>query len=111
MANIKRINLLSNVEVIDLYARPDFNDDERELYFTLNEQEQIILNSYTTINTQLYFILQLGYFKAKQQFFKCFATAQYDIKFILKHHLKKTNLHYHQYLSLVIILKSNNKTF
>ena len=90
MANIKRINLLSNVEVTDLYARPDFNDDEKALYFTLNEQEQTILNSYTTINTQLYFILQLGYFKAKQQFFKfSFATVKHDVKFILKNHFKK----------------------
>lgn len=91
MKKTKRINLLSDVEVADLYARPDFNDEERELYFSLTEQEQTILNSYTELNTQVYFILQLGYFKAKQQFFKfTFATVQDDIKFILKSYFKKS---------------------
>ena len=90
MTNIKRINLLSDDEVTDLYARPDFNNDERKLYFTLDEQEQIILNGYTNIKMQLYFILQLGYFKAKQQFFKfTFALVKEDVKFILKNHFKK----------------------
>ena len=37
--NKKRIDLLPQAEIDDLYERPIFNDEERLLYFTLNEKE------------------------------------------------------------------------
>ena len=67
--NNKRIDLLSPAEIEDLYVRPVFNDEERLLYFTLNEQETCAAMNYSNERTRLYFILQLGYFKAKQRFF------------------------------------------
>jgi len=71
MGATKRIQLLSDSEIADVYNRPDFNDDERELYFSVNEEREIdLLNRYSNIKTCVYFILQLGYFKAKQQFYK-----------------------------------------
>ncbi|MCP4049434.1 MAG: DUF4158 domain-containing protein [bacterium] len=36
---IKRIHLLSETEVADLYAQPKFSTNEQELYFTLNKSE------------------------------------------------------------------------
>lgn len=84
MPNIKTISLLSEVEINDLYARPDFNNDERKLYFTINECERDILNHYSSIRTRLYFTLQLGYFKAKQQFFKfTFEDVRWDVEYLL----------------------------
>lgn len=104
--NIKRINLLSETELTDLYARPAFNSDEQELYFTLTEQEQIILNHYTDLNTKVYFILQLGYFKAKQQFFKFdFAEISNDIQFIIKTYFKETKIVLSGFLSRDYIAK------
>ncbi len=64
--NKKRIDLLSPVEIEDLYSRPTFNDEERFLYFTLNKEEISSAMNYSNERTRLYFILQLGYFKAKQ---------------------------------------------
>ena len=69
MANKKRIDLLSQAEIDDLYARPVFNHEERHLYFSLAQEEIPVATQYSNERTQLYFILQLGYFKAKQQFF------------------------------------------
>ena len=69
MENSKRIHLLSNTEVEELYARPKFNAHEQRLYFTLSKPEQAALARHTNTKTCVYFIFQLGYFKAKQQFF------------------------------------------
>jgi len=67
--NKKRIDLLPQAEIDDLYERPIFNDEEKLLYFTLNENEIVTAERYGNVRTKLYFILQLGYFKAKQQFY------------------------------------------
>lgn len=67
----KRIHLLSDSEKNELYARPEFNAEERELYFSLAQNEYDLLqNYYSNTKTRVFFILQLGYFKAKYQFFK-----------------------------------------
>lgn len=58
----KRVQLLPDIEIADLYAIPEFNHSERQLYFTLTPQEASILNHYSNIRTRIYFILQLGYF-------------------------------------------------
>lgn len=69
MESTKRIQLLSSTEVEELYAQPAFNAHEQRLYFTLSKSERIALSQYTHTKTRIYFILQLGYVKAKQQFF------------------------------------------
>ena len=65
----KRIQLLTDAEISDLYDRPEFTLNERELFFTLSLLEQQALDRYHTTRLRVYFILQLGYFRAKQQFF------------------------------------------
>lgn len=88
MANIKRISLLSETEINDLYARPDFNQHERTLYFSINEVERDVLNHYSNVRTRVYFILQLGYFKARQQFFKfTFEDVLDDVEYTQSRHL------------------------
>lgn len=67
--NKERIDLLPQAEIEDLYGRPIFNDEEKLLYFTLTESESLATMKYAKVRTRLYFILQLGYFKAKQQFY------------------------------------------
>ena len=67
--NKERIDLLPQAEIDNLYERPIFNDEERLLYFTLTESESLAAMRYANLRTKLYFILQLGYFKAKQQFY------------------------------------------
>ena len=90
---MKRFHLLTDIEIADLYAQPAFNCDEQTLYFTLSQDEQVALNHYTNTKTRVYFILQLAYFKAKQQFFKFnFEDVQADVAFILQSNNKTTAL-------------------
>lgn len=65
----KRLHILDDEEIEALYGRPCFTGDERTNVFTLTQPEKDLLASFTHIPIQLYFILQLGYFKTKQLFF------------------------------------------
>ncbi len=87
--NIKRINLLSKAEIEDLYSLPQFNLNERRHYFIFNKSEQDALSLYKNVRTSLYFILQLGYFKANQQFYSFnFEDVKADAKFVAQTCLK-----------------------
>ena len=93
MTSLKRLYLLSKAEIDDLYARPEFNTDEREIYFTLNSIEQDILAKYSNTKTRVFFILQLGYLKAKNQFFTfSFEEVRDDVNYILSQLFSKTGL-------------------
>lgn len=86
----REINLLSKSEISDIYDIPDFNDHEREIYFALNEEEASMLSTFHTINIKVFFILQLGYFKAKHRFFQFdLQKVAVDIGFIGKKHYQK----------------------
>lgn len=68
--NQERIQLLSDEEIDAIYAIPIFNEAERTLYFELNECEKLLSKKYRTVKAQIYFIRMLGYFKAKQQWYR-----------------------------------------
>ncbi|AYA39180.1 DUF4158 domain-containing protein [Xenorhabdus nematophila] len=83
MKNIKRIQLLSKAEVEALYTRPKFNAQEQRLYFALTQAEREVLTQFRNTKTRIFFILQLGYFKAKQQFFNfSLDDVCHDVQFI-----------------------------
>ena len=85
MSNKERINLLTDVEIETLYARPRFNDAERDYYFQLNDDDRKLVNKYTGTKTKIYLILLLGYFKAVQQFDKfTFDDVKEDVDYIIK---------------------------
>jgi len=65
----KRLHILGDEEIEALYGRPCFTLDDRTHMFTLTQSEKDLLASFTHVHIQLYFLLQLGYFKAKQMFF------------------------------------------
>jgi len=67
--NTKRLAILSQDEVSALFGRPNFSDEEREIYFSLDPDEIRIFESLRQPNAILGFLLQLGYFKASHQFF------------------------------------------
>ena len=92
MEILKRIQLLTDAEISDLYDRPDFTSEERELFFALSPEEEQALNQYHNTRNRVYFILQLGYFKAKQQFFSFhFEDAADDTRFILRVNFGRTD--------------------
>src|SRR3990167_2572392 len=83
MANkSKRLNILSDDECKALYNRPTFSTLEREHFFSLSKPEWKLIEKLNFDNS-VYFILQMGYFQAKSQFFNVTTknTAD-DIKFI-----------------------------
>ena len=83
MPENKRIHLLSKPEIEDLYSLPQFNQDERRYYFSLSKSELNDLDLYKNVKTRLYFILQLGYFKATQQFYNFnFEDVKADIRLL-----------------------------
>jgi hypothetical protein len=85
MSNRERINLLTDAEVEELYSRPQFNEAERNYYFSLSETEHQLLNQYAGVKTKIYFILQLGFFKAAKQFYKfSIDDVKEDTNYIIK---------------------------
>jgi len=93
MSRIHRLQLLPPIEITSLYELPKFScDEERILFFELNDEEEKILSQYSTTKTKLYFLLQLGYFKATQQFYSfCFEDASDDIKYLSKIYFQYKN--------------------
>lgn len=62
MYSPNRINLLSVQEIEAIYAIPEFNKAERELYFSLTDEEMLLVKKYRTAKAQIYFIRLLGHF-------------------------------------------------
>ena len=65
----KRLRILGDDEIEAIYGRPRFTPEERLQYFALSQSEKDLLQEFRSVHSQAYFILQLGYFKAKRLFF------------------------------------------
>lgn len=65
----RRLSILSTEEVEALYGQPRFTDDDRRLYFDLSAAERDAVAAIHTVSVAAHLVLQLGYFKAKLQFF------------------------------------------
>lgn len=65
----RRGHILDEDAIAAIYARPQFTAEEREACFTLNAAETTQLQQLREPHTRLFFLLQLGYFHAKQRFF------------------------------------------
>lgn len=63
--NDKRIEILTEAEVDELYCVPQFTDEQREKYFDLDEVEKVLNSRRNEGITNAYHILLLGYFKYK----------------------------------------------
>ena len=82
----KRLHLLDAADVAALYDRPIFTEEDRVVYFTLLPLELALMQTFSDPAVQAFFVLQLGYFKAKQRFFTVdLATVQDDLIFIGQH--------------------------
>lgn len=79
----KRLSVLSDLEEFAFYGFPDFNDEQRSIYFTFEEQEWALISTCPSLHAQVYCALQVGYFKAKNLFFPLPKIPQDDIHFIL----------------------------
>lgn len=87
-----RLSILTRHEIDELYALPRFTDEERHTYFELSEAEQQLVRSRTT-SVAAHLSLQLGYFKAKYQFFDYDQEiVQDDLRHILARHFPDRDL-------------------
>ena len=84
MKTERRIRILPENEIDDLFERPVFNDEERLIWFELTEEERLLLAPKKTLEGKIDLMLQIGYFKAKQQFFTyLFEDVPEDVSYIL----------------------------
>ncbi|MCP3924561.1 MAG: Tn3 family transposase [Desulfobacterales bacterium] len=65
----KRIKILSDIQVQEIYAVPKFDEDERFIVFSLEDFEKKQIENLRMSSAKARFILMLGYFKSKQMFF------------------------------------------
>jgi hypothetical protein len=87
----KRLHILDDEEIEALYGRPCLTGDERTDVFILTQPEKDLLASFTSLPIQLYFLLQLGYFKAKQLFFTfAFDDVIEDVIYLLERYFPET---------------------
>ena len=90
---MKKIKILSESEIKTLYGLPEFTHEDQEKYFSLSQSEQEILETFHYNQSKLYFILQLGYFKARQMFFTFnIGDVENDIQFIKQRHFSDVDI-------------------
>lgn len=63
--NEHRLKILSPKEIQDLFDQPCFDDDERKIYFSLDEVELKTAKAHRTIDSQVTFVLDLGYYATR----------------------------------------------
>ena len=89
----KRLKILTTDEIDSIYSRPCFSCEEQIEYFTLSQSEQELLEVFRSIKSQVYFIVQLGYFKAKHLFFIfTFNEVEDDFQYILKQYFNSQQI-------------------
>jgi hypothetical protein len=87
MAYTKRIQILIESEISDLYSPPSFSLEERRYYFSLNDREAKVANSILKRSHRCYFVALLGYFKSKPVVLSPrFGQVEQDLQFIASEH-------------------------
>ena len=90
----ERLTILSEAEKIALYGIPIFDDFQRLEYFAMTDAERSLAMQRKDILKQIYCLLQIGYFKAKQAFFH-FSLDEVppeDITFLLQRYFPEQTL-------------------
>ena len=65
-----RLTILSEVEKTAVYGIPNFDDFQRIEFFAMTDAERSLALGRKGVLAQVYCLLQIGYFKAKQAFFQ-----------------------------------------
>ena len=89
----KRLKILGADEIEAIYGRPRFTHEERVHYFSLAQPEKALLVALRSVKSRAYFVLQLGYFKAKQLFFTFdLHEVEADLQYVLEQHFDNGKL-------------------
>ena len=114
----KRLSILLDSEINELYSPPSLTSEQRRLYFSLNDIELDSFNRLKNRYSQLYFVLLLGYFKIKPVILNfTFSQVKSDLKFVASVYFpgnkfkqtefkssRKNHVHIIEYLTLLIII-------
>ena len=84
--NSKRLTVLSQAERLALYGLPDFDRFQRAEFFAFTDAERAVAERRKGAAEHLHCLLQIGYFKAKNAFFKLSAQAvpAEDVAFLVE---------------------------
>ena len=89
----KRIEIITESEMSELYSIPLMSDDDRQHFFSLNDTELKVFNSRESVQIKTYFILLLGYFKYKPIILDfTLKDVKADLDYILQTHLSGKKL-------------------
>lgn len=69
LSKTKRLSILTDAEIANLFSRPQFTEEERIHRFELLPEEQGILSMNLSLETKVDAIIRFGYFKQTSQFF------------------------------------------
>ena len=84
-----RISILTKSEVNELYQIPSFNSIERSEYFSLDVSLKKEINKIVNIESRVYLILIIGYFRYKPVLPELTSkNAKKDIKYIIQTYYK-----------------------
>ncbi|ECG1390739.1 TPA_asm: Tn3 family transposase [Salmonella enterica subsp. houtenae serovar 45:g,z51:-] len=88
----KRIRILTNNEINELYQIPSFSAVEREEYFSLDKELRTIINGISKIENRIYMILIIGYFRYKPVIHDISdLKTKKNIKYIVQEYYPKIN--------------------
>lgn len=85
---------MSDLEELAFYGFPDFDAQQRLHYFAFSSEEWSIILQGSSMESQVYACIQMGYFKAKHIFFRFSLqnVPQDDLHFILTHYFTNQTL-------------------
>ena len=84
----KRLQILIESEISDLYGPPRFTLEERRFYFALNDREAKVASSIRNRSQRCFFVALLGCFKSKPVMLNpSFGDVEDDLRFIAREQL------------------------
>ena len=91
-----RLTILSEVEKTAVYGIPNFDDFQRIEFFAMTDAERSLALGRKSVLAQVYCLLQIGYFKAKQAFFQFSLdeVQREDVDFLLQRYFPGQTLAY-----------------
>ena len=92
----ERLTILSEAEKTALYGIPNFDDFQRIAFFAMTDAERTLALGRKSVLAQVYCLLQIGYFKAKQAFFhfSLDEVQREDVDFLLQRYFPGQTLSY-----------------
>jgi TnpA family transposase len=89
-----RLSILSPLEEFAFYGFPDFDHEQRATHFEFGESEWKVILKCPSLQTKVYCALKIGYFKAKNTFFRfsLHKIPQADVNFILAQYFQNQRL-------------------